>query len=633
MVLQACVMFERRFVADLESAAVTKGQSQMSNLDCVPPPHRLTTKELDSLAGGWFEPNTIRTLLSVERSRRLLLLRAVRDGAQARSDAAGPLPSVDDAWALLLQAERADAQVVDEMLADPQAGTWVGHTLRRLRNVNEDQAPLWFHVGQLHALAVAAAIRAGIEVSHMRIPVWNGIALLPTLGYARLPVDTTWGHAEVTVDAVAEIRYTGKVITVDPRADQPIDGWFPTTRVPLSADGQELLIRLDDATAYRGLDTPAGPVPLSVAELSHWRALLDEAWSLLVRQHPQRAAELAIGMTSITPTPTAFRFRPRSSSVEDGFGAAILSEPYDAVQLAVTLVHEFQHSLLNGLRHVVKLVDGDDPATGYAAWRDDPRPLEGIIHGVFAFAAITEFWAVQRKRASGLDADLANFEFALWRRQTATVLRAIQRHHALTTIGSRFLQGIGNRLDGMADQPVSDEIASIADVAADDHVASWTACHQRPDPDHIETLATAWTAGQPAPRECGTRSTVEADRSGQRLDVKAALIRVQLTDPDLFHRLHAEPHLVPGATSAEVAFVAGDFDRARQAYLSELSDRPDRALAWSGLGLTLAAMGEPGISEVLLRQPHVLRALMARLAGTEQPGPEELAAWLAREEK
>jgi HEXXH motif-containing protein len=590
--------------------------------------HSLPIAQLDALAGGRFDRYAIRTLQSVERSRRLLLLRAFLYYARLHSDATGPLPPVDDAWQLIIRAEGANRQVVEEMLADPQTGIWLGHTLRRLRGVNDDQAPLWFHVGQLHSFAVAAAVRAGIRAD-MAVPVWNGVALLPSLGYVRLPVDTGWNHAKVVVDTVVEISCAGAVTAIDPRSDQPSEGWFPAKWFRLGFEGKELSIRLDDDTAYRGLDNPTSPVPLPAAELDRWRKLLTEAWSLLVSDHPERAEDLAISMMSITPLPASFRFRPRSISVEDGFGAAILSEPYDAAQLAVTLVHEFEHSKLNGIRHVAELIDGDDPATGYAPWRDDPRPLGGLIHGLFAFTAIAEFWAVHRHRATGTDASFANFEFALWRRQASTVFRTIRNHQVLTTAGARFLDRIGERLAPLMNLPVPAEIAALAETAAVDHATAWRACHVVPDADRVAVLVNAWVTGAPAPPvTSGPQPAVCADRSGQRLDAKAALMRVQLTDPELFNRLHTEPDLVPGASPADVAFVAGDLDIAHKLYLEELALTPNRGPAWSGFGLTLAAMGEPETAEVVLGQPGTLRAVTARLTGNDRPAPSELAAWL-----
>jgi HEXXH motif-containing protein len=576
------------------------------------------------LADGRFDPDAITGLRSGERSRRLLLLRAVLKYARARPDSTGPLPSVDSAWHLLLRAESAAPNVVAEMLADPQTGTWVAHAVRRLRDVRGDRAPLWFHVGQLHAFAVAAAVRAGLPAD-LAVPVWAGDLLLPSLGCLRLPTDVEWGYAEVAVGATVQIRCAGTTVELDRTS---VD-WLPSRSLRSTAGDLDLVLRLDDLAPYRGLDNPIRPAPLDKTEVARWQALLDGAWRLLADDHPHRAHELATGMTSLVPLPPAFRFRPHSTSVEDGFGSAILSEPHDAAQFAVTLVHECQHSVLNGLRHLVTLADSDDPYLGYAPWRDDPRPVGALIHGVFAFTAVAEFWAIHRNRLHGPDADLADFEFALWRHQAETVLPSVQGHRALTKVGSRFLDGIGERLAGLR---VLSTAATEAEAAAADHAAGWRACHLRPDPDVVRAATDAWVAGRPAPsRAGGAEPTVEPGRTAQRLDAKAVLMRIRIADRDLFDRLHTEPHLVTGASSADVAYVAGDLTDARRRYLMELSATPGRAAAWSGLGLTMAAQGPGADAELLLRQPELARAVTERVAADtgRQPPPDELAAWLA----
>jgi HEXXH motif-containing protein len=589
--------------------------------------------QLDSLAVGTFSRAALDTLLSAERSRRLLLLLTLLKYARSQPDSTGPLPPVDDAWDLLLRAESADPGIVTEMLADPQTGTWVAHTLRRLRKVSDDRAPLWFHVGQLHALALAAAIRADLP-AHISVPVWEGRIVLPSLGCLRLPDVAVWGHAEVTAGATVRIRGADTVTEWDPRSGHVSAGtaeWFPLRWLKSSAAGLNLVVRLDDLATYRGLDNPTPPTPHSAPEVNRWQALLDEAWTLLVHHHTDRAHELSAGMTSLIPEPTAFRFRPRSTSVEDAFGCAILSEPHDAVQFAVMLVHEFQHSVLNGVRHLVDLVSEDDPTLGYAPWRDDPRPVGALIHGVFAFTSVAEFWEAHRNHATGSEAYLADFEFALWRHQIVRVLRALRHHPALTDYGNRFLDGIDTRLTLLGAKQVPARIMKDALNAAEDHFAGWRACHLRADPDLMRKAAEAWQTGQlPPPLTDRALSTVDPDRAAQRLDAKAMLTRVQIADAALFGRLRSDLYLVDGASAADVAYVAGDLETARRRYLTELSEAPDRAAAWSGLGLTLRDIGENKAAEIVLDRPELLRELITTMSKNSTPSPDDLAAWLAR---
>jgi HEXXH motif-containing protein len=598
----------------------------------VPPRYRFSILQLDSLAAGTFSRDALETLLSAERSRRLLLLQALLTYVRTAPDSTGPLPAADDAWDLLLRAENADPGIVDEMLADPQTGTWVAHTLGRLRNASDDKAPLWFHVGQLHAFAFAAAIRTGVP-AHTGVPVWDGAILLPSLGCLRLFAPAGWSHAEVTVGTVVRIRCAGTVTEWDPRSGRVVAGfaeWFPLRWLKSSAVGLDLAVRLDDLAAYRGLDNPTPPAPLPATDVDRWQVLLDEAWTLLVHNHTDRANELSVGMTSLVPEPAAFRFRPRSSSVENAFGCAILSEPHDATQFAVMLIHEYQHSVLNGVQHLVDLVSGDDSVVGYAPWRDDPRPVGALVHGVFAFTSLAEFWRTHRNHVSGSEAELAEFEFALWRRQIGKVLRGLRHHPALTDCGNRFLDGIDTRLARLGSEPVPASILDAARNAADDHFAGWQVNHLRADPGLVRMAAEAWRAGRPPPRADREPSVVDPDRAAQRLDARAIVTRVRFADADLFRQLQTEPHLVDGASTADVAYVGGDLETARRRYLAELSETPDRAGAWSGLGLTLRAIGQNKTAEILLRRPELLRELMTTVSKNGTPPPDELAAWLAR---
>lgn len=49
-----------------------------------------------------------------------------------------------------------------------------------------------------------------------------------------------------------------------------------------------------------------------------------------------------------------------------------------------TLVHEFQHIMLGGVLHVAPVHCAVQRQRSYAPWRDDPRPLGGLLQGVYA---------------------------------------------------------------------------------------------------------------------------------------------------------------------------------------------------------------------------------------------------------
>jgi hypothetical protein len=441
-----------------------------------------------------------------------------------------------------------------------------------------------------------------------------------------VPDAAEWGHATLLSDAsgLTVKTATGDAHPVRWESDRILGGEVGSTAPR---------IHLDDTGPYRGLAMPERPAPLSDSAAARWKAVFTDAWSILERHHPHRARELSTGLSMITPRPAAFRFRPHSGSVSDGYGAAIISEPHDAVQLAVTMVHEYQHSKLNAIGHLVPLTGVNPAATCYAPWRDDARPVSGLYQGVNAFLAVVEFWERQRAHLSGADADLAHFEFAYFRTQVGEALDALRRHPSLTEPGQRFAARLAERLAALSDVPVPTGLLSAAEAAALDHRAAWRATHLHPPLAHVLECAERWSAGEPAPPS-GRDPVVVAAGEPPRLDAKAILTRVLLSGRAQFEAMRSHlsgdaREVAPDLTEADFAFVAGEHERAHALYAAELGAGSQRPGAWSGFGLAVRALSPGAASRALLERPHLVRAVRNELARTgEAPDVERLAGWL-----
>lgn len=592
--------------------------------------HRITPPQLDRLATGSLGDAAVDLLVDAERSRRLLALQVLFDRTRGDAAVAAPLPVVDTAWRLLVEAQRAAPQQVETLLGHPHVGVWTGHLLGRLRGTVDHPSPLWFHLGQFHTLAAAAAVTAGLRF-RMPIPFWNGVAVLPGLGSAHLPV-TGWTHADVVADTegVRVVDPDGTTLVRIGRDDDA--GWRPfrVFQVPGEHDG--VSISIDDTSPYRGLQVPTPADLLSEPAGDRWAELLAGAWPLLVHDHAARAGEITKGLSVLTPRPLVHRFRPHSASVGEGFGAAIAAEPHDPAELAAVMIHEFQHSKLNAIQHLVELWDDDPTPDGYAPWRDDPRPTGGLTHGVFAFTALAEFWAVHRERVSGPDGDLAEFEFALLRIQATRGLKGLKHRRPLTDLGRRFIAGVERRLLALRPLDVRPELLRAARVAAVDHRVGWRACHLVPDARTVREAVTAWTAGEPAPTSIA-RSVVAAHPRPPKLNVKGVLTRVLLADPDEFaaaRRALDDRRVFPDSAAGDFALVAGNPREAVELYTAELAGGSDRPAAWSGLGLALRLLGPNPAATALLRRPEYVRAVHRLVFTTTgvPPRTDELAGWL-----
>jgi HEXXH motif-containing protein len=589
------------------------------------PRHRLRREQFDALAAGGGDPDTVAALLAAERSWRMLQLRAVLDAAQAHPDATGPLPSLDEAWKLLVAAEQRAPSEMERVLLHPQAGTWAGYALRRLRGSSVGDGPLWVDVGYLQALAATAAIRAGLDFT-IRIPIREGFAALPTLGGALLPTGVPWDHAEVRGSGGAvTISAAGNVVPI-PLDGTEVDGWISPPVIRAEFAGQSLSVTLDHLDPYRNLRTPTPPDLLSPEQIERWRTLLIRAWEIVVTACPDLAGPIARGLVSVVPQRAAERFRTMSASAGDAFGSMIMSEPEDAPELAVTMVHEFQHIKLGGLLHLAPLHHAEPPQRLYAPWRDDPRPLGGLLQGVYAFVGIVQFWSRFRHQANGRTANLAHFEFARWRRQVQLTLHMLQTLPELTDVGRQLVAGLAETASKWQDKPVPAGILAAAEAAAADHRMRWRLHHLRPDPTVVAKLAAAWRDQAELPPIVQSNSDVVADASARRLDTRAVLALWRLTDPDGFTQLCKDSSAVgahvSGATPGDLAYATGDEARARELFLADLSADPTSHGAWAGLALVTEG------DHVLRLEPELVRAVHQATGTTD--GPLALMEWVAR---
>jgi hypothetical protein len=313
-----------------------------------------------------------------------------------------------------------------------------------------------------------------------------------------------------------------------------------------------------------------------------------------------------------------------SASSGDSSGSALISMPADPLQLAVTLVHEFQHIKLGGVLHLLTLTADDDRERLYAPWRDDPRPVSGLLQGVYAFLGVTDFWRRRRVAASaGPHRRLADFEFSMWREHTWQALGMLRADAGLTDIGRRFAEGMAARMRPWRDEAVDLEISAMARLAVRDHRVSWRIRHLRPDPGYIAALARALPEGGKASLGQVPESRVVPDILGPWSPQRVTLARMRAQRPGaLLTAIDADRGRAWNAAMlpADLALVAGDNERAADAYASLISGDPSQPAAWAGLVLALTACGQWPPS--LMRRPEVIVAVYRELAASSQAVPD-----------
>jgi HEXXH motif-containing protein len=528
----------------------------------------------------------------------------------------------EEAWRILAEAEERDATAVSDILMYPTVGVWL---TRALHYTLPGNTTTWSELGYLHVVAAAAAVRAGCHRT-IRVPVWHGIVSLPTVGHLHIPGAFPVGSV-VVIAAGADSRIqVNRAVSV--RINDSDAGFVAARRQARTRRGVTLRTWIEDTDPYHGFSEPRPPTELTDAEFTEWRKLLDEAWDVLTLHHPAFARELAAGLRVLGPIEPDVDTVGASSPA--AFGGIRLSATGSAIDFAEALVHEMQHSKLNALLGLVKLTDDDNGKRYLAPWRDDPRPLVGIVHGVYAFTCGVEFWLAQEAVLQEAEARAMAFSVAYRRVQVRRALRTLKASGQLTRLGHALVDTVSTRLEACERMAVTETLSQTVTTMVDDHEALWRVRYARPDPTEVASITTAWLDGTGPTGWSGT-TTIVAEENPPRLPSnRRSLLRTKTTDPELFSSVVREPWSLPGTTPrADAALCTGDYEGAVALYADRLRTAPDDTQAWVGLGLALRAQGRAAAG--LLEHPELTVAVHRRVraVGGRLPDPAALSTWVS----
>lgn len=420
--------------------------------------HRIPIRTFAAIAQGGGGRPAARCLVATQRSKHILLLRRVVDLAQSVGHSEADIARKAYSQLAALQDRRPRAVAV--VIQYPAVGAWARQTVENLSLRGADATA---HPGWLSALAAAAAVRSRIPGS-ATAPAVDGEAMLPTLGSA----SAVAGHVHVSRDGAA---IDGTSLPADPNSDAI--GWQGLRRLSAQVGSKRLELLIDDLDPYRapGIDNARSRLPSE--EAARWQSVLDAAWNLLVRRHVTVAEEVATIVRVLTP------LRPPpggqvSATSRDSFGSILLSAPVDACSLAVTMTHEVQHAKLSALLDVVPMTLPDDGRRFYAPWREDSRPVSGLLQGAYAFLGVAGFWLRQGQSPDG---ELALAEFARWLGAVRLVVDTLRKSGRLTGPGEVFVSEMDRTLRRWEIQPIPQAALTAARQATEEHRDRWRQCH------------------------------------------------------------------------------------------------------------------------------------------------------------
>ncbi|HEY7279845.1 MAG TPA: HEXXH motif domain-containing protein [Trebonia sp.] len=582
--------------------------------------HSLSEEAFTALACGGGDGPVVRQLHDAQLSKHLMLLRVlaeVAEGAELSSPASAAFHA---GYQLLARAQSADPGAVATVLGLPHIGSWEHDCLACLDGV---AAPP--NLGYLAAVAAATAVKVGIPFA-LDAPVQDGRLALPGLGCLLVGDQGEW----VRLSSDGERLRAGREVDVACERLVPDDGsgdfvphWRGTPLVRAACDGRTWEVLLE--TGDRCLDRYMLPMltVMTAAEAGNWRRRIQSAWELLVRHHEWAAGPVAEGVSVIVPLVP--RSDLDSATSPAAFGAVATSLPPSAVSMAEILIHELQHIKLCGLMDMLPLTEPGD-RRGYAPWREDPRPMGGILQGLYAFAGIVRYWDVQRHLEPGPDRVLrGNVLYERWRSALEPVAETLLSAGVLTPDGVRFVTALKERGRDADAAPVPAEAVEIAAEVALDNWLTWQLRHTVVDVAEVAGLAAAYRDGESFDGQILPVTWIEDDIRKVDSVPRSRLIHMRYQNPLRFRALAAAD--MAELDVADVLLIGEDADAAVEAYRVSLTAAPDPA-AWIGLALAIRRLPAASSRPVFASHLPLLFEMHACLADQGiYADPLDLAAW------
>jgi HEXXH motif-containing protein len=583
--------------------------------------HLLPEAAFRALAGGAGRPATIRLLRDAQLSKHLMLLHAIADAAST-ADASAEGPAAFRAGYALLAELRATDERGDWLLGLPHLGSWAHDCLIRLE---QGSAADFAHFA---CLAAAAAVRGGVPFD-LQVPVRGDRVQLPGLGFIRIDGQSSWVRLccdGERVTAGRQFQADRQYLVPDDGSGGPVPRWSGTPLIRAVTDGLTWQALLETEDSYLDRYTLPMAAGLRAEDIQHWRQRAQAAWQVLVRHHRWAAGALPNVVSVIVPLTPHSETDLVSVTTPAAFGAIATSWPPDPVTMAETLVHEGQHVKLCGLLDMVPLVTSSGQQV-YAPWRQDPRPVGGLLQGVYAHLGIARFWNAQRHAETDPDDVFrAQVHFARWRTMIDQAAQTLLRTDCLTPAGERFvglLQARGQRLET---EPVPGDAVQIADQAALDHWLTWQLRHMAVDPAAVASLAEAWRRGESGRDRARPATWIEADLRKVDASVRSRLLSMRYLAPARYRELCADGTLT--LSQADRLLVNGQAEAAVRAYRDEITGSADpRPDAWLGLALALDQLPSSPLRALFAADLVLMFEVHGRLGARSDP--LALAGWFA----
>lgn len=292
---------------------------------------------------------------------------------------------------------RLDANALTELFQCPIA-VWVVSTCARLWALDEPlhravaAAQPWIEaVLNLNRVIMGVALSRQLPVS-LECIVENGFVHLQPLGIS-VPAHGSRTRVSVTASGMVDAGLGGtsvpernalnvrKAIALTDQVNLRIDPYDPL-----------LLKHWTRKTIFPHGTSADAP---DDQQLAAWVRNARANFACLQALWPGVAEEISCLQSMLVPVNSPSKGLSISLS-SDFFWGSILISDADVILFNESLIHEHSHNVMYGLlrQHSFLKSGGFDGDRHYSPWRPDARPLYGLLHAVYVFSRVCEYYAL-----------------------------------------------------------------------------------------------------------------------------------------------------------------------------------------------------------------------------------------------
>ena len=322
----------------------------------------------------------------------------------------------------------------------------LAESVARARGAFDPKSALRAHLGDFKRFVIALGLVTGADQTFLTpLEVILPVAIPST----RLVID---GEGKLLIDALVDghltVTWDGRKLRL-PLAPATIDS-LTIRESPVAVAQDYSLMLQPEAFMLPGLKEGES-LRLMPSSYQTEKVSLTSAALELIHRHSAVTFEhfsQVIRLIALKPSEIGDYSNISHSDLPGSFVVSVADDPY---MMADFFIHEFHHNRFFFVEELGAFFahDRDNLMTRsdyYSPFRDDPRPLHGIFHGLYVYLAVWRFWyAVYRSgETSGLRRAAVSDQVALASMQIAISVAQLKRFAEFTPLGTQLFEAMAD---------------------------------------------------------------------------------------------------------------------------------------------------------------------------------------------